>query len=98
LVFDDWSDQSLGYVQEINVLPDFRQQGVGGALLSHAEEFALSLNCSRIELRAYSLDPEPGHDFNLVGWYQRRGYRLTGSEEGSMEKRLMRTSEIAGRA
>ena len=93
LVFDDWSDRSLGYVLEINVLPDFREQGVGSALLAHTEVFARSLNCSMLELKAYSLDLKQNSNSSLIEWYQRRGYRLTGGEKGSMEKCLTRASE-----
>ncbi len=87
LSYEDWSDQAVGFIYEIFVLPSFRQQGVGAFLMSHAEHHAVQLKCRCLRLRPYALDQEPERD-QLIGWYSRMGYVLAPNDPDHMEKHL----------
>ncbi len=50
LCYDDWGDQSIGFIYEIFVLPEHRGQGIGRSLLLYAEKLAGSLRCATIRL------------------------------------------------
>ncbi len=87
LSFEDWSDQSLGFIYEIFVLPKFRQQGIGASLLLYAEDHALQLRCTSVRLKPYALDQETDQD-RLVTWYARKGYIQKSDKPEVMEKDL----------
>ena len=63
-----WHHKTLLRVYGIATHPQARGQGVGQALMAHAEDLARRAGCAWVSLEA---DPqEPG----LVGWYERQGY------------------------
>ena len=87
LSYEDWSHQSIGFIYEIFVLPEFRQQGIGMLLLSHAESQALQLCCKYIRLKPYPLDNQTDLK-RLVAWYAKKGYVKDVAEPEVMEKDL----------
>lgn len=87
LSYEDWSHQAVGFIYEIFVLPEFRQQGVGALLLSYAENHALQLRCTHIRLKPYPLDQETDPNF-LIVWYTKNGYFQKPDEPQIMEKSL----------
>ncbi len=87
LSFEDWSDKSLGFIYEIYVLPEFRNVNLGSALLARAEEVAINLGCSRLELDVHAFD-RTIDKASLYAWYSAKGYvRLTNKPE-RMEKSI----------
>lgn len=91
LCYDDWSDQSIGFIYEVFVLPEYRGQGVGRSLLSYSEELAKNLRCASIRLTPHAFDRTV--DFSwLVSWYTKQGYAPMPNEPEKMEKALDGTS------
>lgn len=90
LSYEDWSDQSLGFIYEIFVLPEFRGQGIGRDLLSYSEALAKSLRCTSIRLEPYAFDREVGSEW-LISWYARKGYVPKTDDPRMMEKGLFST-------
>lgn len=75
------------YLGMFSVSPVLQGGGVGKKLLQAAEEYAISVNCSIIYMSVISLRSE------LIGWYQRHGYKDTGEripfhEDGKSGKHL----------
>ena len=68
----EWQEDA-GYFGMFAVRPELQAEGVGRALLAEAEDFVrnewhgTSMHMTVIEQRA-----------ELIAWYERRGYRLTG--------------------
>jgi GNAT superfamily N-acetyltransferase len=91
LSYQDWSNQSVGFIYEIFILPEFRQQGIGALLLSHAENQALQLRHVYIRLKPYALDHETDRE-RLVAWYTKNGFFPKLDEPEIMEKDL--TSKV----
>lgn len=60
------------YLGMLTVAPELQAKGIGKKLLAAAEEHAQRENCRRIFMRVLSGRPE------LIAWYERHGYRLTG--------------------
>lgn len=60
------------YLGMLSVLPERQAGGIGKQLLKAAEEYARSVACRSIFMRVLSGRHE------LIGWYERQGYRLTG--------------------
>jgi len=89
LSYEDWSDQSSGFIYEIFVLPSFREQGIGAKLLLYAENLAIQLGCTRVRLRAHALDHDTDQEW-LVSWYAGKGYIQSDGTE-VMEKNLATT-------
>jgi GNAT superfamily N-acetyltransferase len=87
LSYEDWSHQAVGFIYEIFVLPEFRQQSIGALLLSYAENHALQLRCTHIRLKPYPLDQETDPD-RLVAWYKKNSYFQKSDEPEIMEKAL----------
>jgi GNAT superfamily N-acetyltransferase len=87
LSYEYWSDQSVGFIYEIFVLPEFRKQGIGALLLSYAEERARQLHCTYIRLEPYALDQVTDRD-RLVAWYTKNGYFQKSNDPKKMEKDL----------
>ena len=83
--FENWSDQSFGCIYEIFVLPNFRGQGLGSKLLSHAEKLAKELGCTRVELRVNPFDRTISKE-QLVSWYTRNGYLKKIEDPEKLEK------------
>lgn len=90
LSYEDWSDQAVGFIYEIFVLPEFRQQRIGAILLSYSENHALQLRCTHIRLKPYPLDEETDPE-RLVAWYKKNGYFQKPDEPEIMEKALTTT-------
>lgn len=83
--FENWSDQSFGFIYEIFVLPIFRGQGLGSKLLSHAEELAKEFGCTRVELEANPFDRTISKE-QLISWYTRNGYLRKIEDPERLEK------------
>ena len=60
------------YLGMLTVQPDIQTAGIGKKLLMAAEDFARSSHIYCIEMTVISVRQE------LIAWYQRRGYHLTG--------------------
>ena len=67
-----WND---GYLQTLEVSPDWRGQGVGGELLRRVEGSARAVGAEGIWLH---VDAE---NAGAIRMYERRGYGLRGREE-----------------
>ena len=85
LSYEDWQDNSQGFIHEIFILPAFRKKGVATLLLKHSEEYAMQLRCKSIRLRPYALDEEPSTQ-NLISWYSGVGYIECVDEPEFLEK------------
>jgi len=60
------------YLGMLSVAPEKQAHGIGKQLLTAAEAHALNQGCPSIYMRVLSKRHE------LIGWYERHGYRLTG--------------------
>ena len=60
------------YVGMFSVSPLLQAKGIGRLLLTAAEDYAKQLNCTVLTMTVISTRHE------LIGWYQRRGYKATG--------------------
>jgi GNAT superfamily N-acetyltransferase len=60
------------YVGMFSVSPLLQGGGIGRALLLAAEDFARQMDCHTLTMTVISIRHE------LISWYQRRGYVLTG--------------------
>lgn len=87
LCYDDWADQSNGFVYEIYVLPAYRQIGIGNSLLSYAEDLARSLGCTSIRLEPHAFDRTVTLDL-LLSWYANKGYVPMTGDATKLEKAL----------
>jgi len=63
------------YLGMLTVLPELQTKGIGKQLLAAAESYAKKNNCSVITMTVISVRHE------LIAWYQRHGYKLTGETE-----------------
>lgn len=63
------------YLGMLSVSPELQGQGVGRQLLSAAEAYARDNHCTYIEMTVISVREE------LIAWYHRNGYQLTGSTQ-----------------
>lgn len=63
------------YLAMLTVRPDRQDGGLGRALLAAAEEYARARGGLRMRMTVVHQRPE------LIAWYQRRGYALTGETE-----------------
>jgi ribosomal protein S18 acetylase RimI-like enzyme len=63
------------YLAMLTVRPDRQDGGLGRALLAAAEAFARARGATRMRMTVVHQRPE------LIGWYERRGYALTGETE-----------------
>lgn len=67
--------ESKLYLGMLSVSPLIQAKGIGKQLMSEAEEYARSQNCSVIFMKVISVRDE------LVAWYERKGYHKTGRTE-----------------
>lgn len=63
------------YLGMLSVWPELQAGGIGRRLLEAAEEHAATRHCKSIYMRVLSGRHE------LIAWYERRGYRLTGERQ-----------------
>jgi ribosomal protein S18 acetylase RimI-like enzyme len=73
-----WLDKRKDDVWNLGLLtvrPDLQNRQLGRALLAAAEEFAKERGGRRIRMTVVNVRDR------LIGWYERRGYRLTGETE-----------------
>jgi GNAT superfamily N-acetyltransferase len=63
-----WHDGAVVMLDELYVAPDHRNRGLGGALLAAAEEWALSIGGSLLEIDV------DGGDTDARRFYERHGY------------------------
>ena len=63
------------YLAMLTVRPDRQDAGLGRALLAAAEDFARQNVGKRVRMTVVHQRPE------LIGWYERRGYVVTGETE-----------------
>ncbi|MEZ9425559.1 GNAT family N-acetyltransferase [Vibrio lentus] len=87
LSFEDWSDRSLGFIYEIYVLPEFRNRSLGASLLQKAEEVAIKLGCTTLQLDVHAFD-RTLEKKELYSWYAEKGYIRTSKNSERMEKFL----------
>lgn len=67
--------EGIMYLGMLTVSPEIQSKGLGKQLLSEAERFARTQNCTTIEMTVISRRTE------LIAWYERRGYTLTGETQ-----------------
>lgn len=93
-----WYDRDdVSIVSQFAVEPDLQRQGLGGRLLSMAEDRAAALGAAEV-----AIDTAEGAT-HLVAFYTARGYRHIGYEQWShtnyrsviLSKRLVGPSEVA---
>jgi len=87
LSFEDWSDKSLGFIYEIYVLPEFRNKSLGGSLLKKAEDVAIKLGCTKLQLDVHAFDRTLDKS-SLYSWYSEKGYIRASSNSERMEKTI----------
>lgn len=75
------------YLGVLSVDPEFQDNGIGKALLSAAEEYALKHKCNTITMTVISIRRE------LVEWYKRRGYYPTGEVKPFPEDKVNRPKQ-----
>jgi ribosomal protein S18 acetylase RimI-like enzyme len=63
------------YLGMLTVSPYYQDKGIGKQLLHAATQFARFRGCNRIHMTVISVRRE------LIAWYQRHGYRLTGERK-----------------
>lgn len=63
------------YLGMLSVLPGQQGGGMGKLLMAAAEDHARAIGCDMIEMTVISVRQE------LIDWYQRRGYALTGETQ-----------------
>jgi len=69
------NDGRIAYLGMLTVRPDLQAAGLGRALLAAAEAHARNIDAEIMEMTVIKRRPE------LIAWYERRGYALTGREE-----------------
>ena len=75
------------YIGELDVHPDYRNRGIGGAMLSHAEEMARREGFTRMSLTTSTINP-------AQHLYTRHGYRIV---ETKLDAAYERMTGIPGR-
>jgi hypothetical protein len=93
--FDSKSDEDLfpvGILKNINVNEEYRNQGYGNELFDRFIEE--TSHCSYIVLIADTSEKQMG-DFDLVKWYERKGFHIFG-ESGGMPVMISKVDDIIG--
>ncbi len=73
-------DGHRGWIYSVAVHPDFRKQGVGSRLLSHAQDRLVAMGCLKINLQI------TGENSEVQAFYEANGFSV--EERVSMGKRL----------
>ena len=63
------------YLGMLTISPELQNTGLGKKLLQAAEDFARTLNLSKITMTVITIREE------LIAWYNRNGYKDTGNRE-----------------
>lgn len=74
-VFLSKKDNEKLYLGMFSVHLDWQAVGVGRRMLRASEDLAISLGCSAVIMQVVSIREE------LVAWYERNGYHLTGERK-----------------
>lgn len=74
-VFLKKMNNDVCYLGMLTVKPNLQSAGLGKVLLAEAENFANQWGCSSIKMTVIAQRAE------LLAWYQRRGYHITGLRE-----------------
>lgn len=69
------------YIGELDVHPDFRNRGIGGLMLSHAEEMARREGFARMSLTTSLINP-------AQHLYTRHGYRIVETKRDAAYERM----------
>lgn len=69
------ADADRCYLERLAVLPQYRRQGLGAALVEHALEEARGWGANRVEIGIIA-----AHD-ELRAWYEKFGFELTGTRD-----------------
>jgi ribosomal protein S18 acetylase RimI-like enzyme len=75
------------YIGELDVHPDFRNRGIGGVMLSHAEEMARREGFARMSLTTTTINP-------AQHLYTRHGFRIVDTK---LDAEYERMTGIPGR-
>jgi GNAT superfamily N-acetyltransferase len=89
IVYEDWSEKSLGFIYEVYVLPAFRKNGFGVDLLTFAYSRAEELGCKTIELNARPFDQSIKQEW-LYSWYEKNGYVKVNEDSERMELHILK--------
>ena len=73
-ILDFVVEANVGYIENLLVGEEYREQGVGKSLVLFVEKFAKEEGCTKIWL-----DTEEG--WGAVDFYKRMGYKITGTHE-----------------
>lgn len=87
LSYEDWPERAEGFISEIFVLDEFRQQGIGKLLLQFIEEHAYEQGRRALRLKPFALDLVPTTD-SLIRWYSKSGYVNCALVNDVLEKML----------
>lgn len=71
----DAGSDGVWHLAMLTVRPDRQDGGLGRTLLAAAEDFARAHGARRMHMTVVHQRPE------LIAWYERRGYRVTGETE-----------------
>lgn len=88
LSYEDWPEKEQGFIYEIYVLENFRQQGIGQRLLEQVETHARTQGRKEVRLKPHALDVVPSTDA-LILWYSEAGYGRSPDEKGILVKQLV---------
>ena len=73
-VFLKKSDDKM-YLGMLSVSPLLQSQGIGKELMADAEVYARKCGCNAVFMKVISIR------YELIAWYERKGYRKTGERE-----------------
>lgn len=85
LSLDNRSDINTGVLYEVFVLPQYRNHGLGTALVSFAEGVARTTGSARMRVSPRALDASVSPHW-LETWYLKRGYLVTNDGSSELEK------------
>jgi len=63
------------YLGMLSVSPLLQSQGIGKELMADAEVYARKCGCNAVFMKVISIR------YELIAWYERKGYRKTGERE-----------------
>ena len=87
LSFENRSDINTGVIYELFVLPQYRNRGLGSALVCFAERITRSIGCGRVRLSPRAFDASVDQNW-LESWYAKQGYALASDGTTEFEKSL----------